>query len=58
MYLHVTNRAGLVLIGLVMERGRARRGKVHRRRVALHAQRIDVVTGKQARVDRPVRSMA
>jgi len=54
----MTYSAGLVLIGLVVERWRARRSKVQRCRVTLQAQRVDIVAGEQPRVWRAMREMA
>jgi len=58
MNLRMADRAGLILIGLVMERGSARRGEVHRSGMALQAEGIDIIACQQARVGRPMRKVA
>ena len=58
MYLHVADGASLVLIRLVMKRRRAGRRELHRRRVALQAEAVHVVTSQQAGIRRSVRKMA
>jgi hypothetical protein len=56
--LDVTIRAGLVLIGLVMEGRRARCGEVHRCGMALQAQRVHVIAREQTRIRRTMGEMA
>ncbi len=58
MDLGVAGIASLILIGHVVKRRRARRGKVHGGCVALQAQRVHVVPRKQAGIRRSVGEMA
>ena len=54
----VTHRAGLILLGLVMERWSGRSRHIHRERVALQTNQVYVAPLQQPRVRRPVRGMA
>lgn len=54
MYLRVADGAGLVLVRLIVERRYPRSGEVHRSRMALQAQRVDIIAGQQPRVWRSV----
>lgn len=58
MYLRVADRAGLVLVRLIVERRYSGSGEVHGSRVALQAQRVDIIARQQPRVWRSVRRMA
>jgi hypothetical protein len=53
--LRVAHRARLILSGLVVERGRARRCSIHIRRMTAKAQEVDVVDLQQAGVGRAMR---
>ena len=57
MDLNVANCASLILIGLIVEGRRARRGKVHRSGMTLQAQRVHIVTSEQTRIGRPMGKM-
>jgi hypothetical protein len=58
MYLDMTSGAGLVLICLVMEGGRARSSEIHRGRVALQTERIHVAACQQPEVRGTMRKVA
>lgn len=54
----VTHRAGLILLGLVMERWSCGSRRIHRERVALQAEQVYVAALQQPRVRRTVGGMA
>lgn len=57
MYLRVADRAGLVLVCLIVERRDTRSREVHGCRMALEAQRIHIVAGQQPGIWRSMREM-
>ena len=54
----VTHRAGLILLGLVMERWSCGSRRIHRERVALQAEQVYVAALQEPRIRRTVGGMA
>ena len=58
MYRCVTHRAGLILLGLVMERWSRRSRRIHRERMTLQAEQVYIAALQEPRIRRTVGGMA